>query len=117
MKLFTDVADQLQKYYLGRDFDALHEARRLIEAEIDEPQLQEATITVPIEMAVIEQTIKTQGFLRLSLQEGDSSAPVEVDKLVRVFPSDRAEVEGCLVLNVAYMDGVQVVLVPTGGPE
>ena len=116
MKLFNDIAEQLQKYYLGRDFEALHAARELIEAEIDEPQLQEATITIPFEMAVVEQMIKTQGFLRLNLQEGDSSAPVEVDKLVRVFPSDRAEVEGCLVLNVAHIDDLQVVLVPTGGP-
>ena len=37
MKLFTDVADCLQRYYLTRDFEALHEARMLIEAEIDEP--------------------------------------------------------------------------------
>lgn len=118
MKLFNEIAEQLQKYYLERDFKALHAARRLIEAEIDEPQLQEATITIPATMAEAEQTIKTQGFLRLNLQEGDSSAPVEADKLVRVVPSPVAGVdEGCLVLNVAHIDDLQVVLVPTGGPD
>ena len=115
MKLFSDVADQLQKYYLTRDFEALHEARKLIEAEIDEPQLQLNTITLPLEMDVIEKTINTQGFLRVALNEGNSSGPVEVEKLIRVFPSDRPEAEGCMVLNIAYIDGVQVVLVPTGG--
>lgn len=115
MKLFTDVADCLQRYYLTRDFEALHEARMLIEAEINEPQLQEATITLPLEMDVIEKTINAQGFLRVALNEGNSSAPVEVEKLIRVFPSDRPEVDGCMVLNIAYIDGVQVVLVPTGG--
>ena len=115
MKLFTDVADQLQKYYLSRDFEALHEARMLIEAEIDEPQLQEATITVPGEMGELEKTINTQGFLRVALNEGDSSGPVQVDKLIRVFSSSQPDAEECMVLNVACIDGVQVVLVPTGG--
>ena len=115
MKLFTDVADQLQKYYLTRDFEALHDAVELIESEIDEPQLQENTITVPLEMAEIEKTINTQGYLRLALNEGNSSGPVQVDRLIRVFPSDRTEADGCMVLNIAYIDGVQVVLVPTGG--
>ena len=115
MKLVTDVAACLQRYYLSRDLEALHETRRLIEAEIDEPQLQEATITVPLEMDAIEKTVNTQGFLRIALNEGNSSGPVQVNRLIRVFPSDRTEADGCMVLNIAYIDGVQVVLVPTGG--
>jgi len=115
MKLFNDIANQVQKYYLERDVEALREVIRLVSAEIDNPELQEAIITIPSKMDEVEQIINSQGFLRLGLDDADSTGPVEQGKLIRLFPADKQAEEGCMVLNVVHIDDTQIILVPSGG--
>ena len=115
MKLFNDIGTQMQKYYLERDAEALREVIRLVTSEIDNPELQEAIITIPSRMDEVEQVINTQGFLRLGLNDADSTGPVVAEKLIRVFPANREEEDGCMVLNVAHIDDTQIILVPSGG--
>jgi hypothetical protein len=115
MKLFNDIAAQMQKYYLERDMDALKEVVRLATAELENPELQEVIITIPVKMDEIEQTINNQGYIRLGLNDADSTGPVEQGKLIRLFPADKQEEDGCMVLNVAHIDDTQIILVPSGG--
>jgi len=115
MKLFNDIATQMQKYYLERDFEALHAIAHLVTAEINDPELQESIITIPTKMDLLEQSINSDGFLRMGLDDADSTGPVLAGKLIRVFPQNRNEDDGCMVLNVAHIDDTHIILVPAGG--
>lgn len=115
MKLFNDVAVEMQRYYLERDFVALQTVIELIKGEIDDPELQAATITVAGKMDVLEQLINETGFLRMNLDEADSSGPVQRGKLIRVLPTNRVVDDGCMILNVAHIDENEIILVPPGG--
>jgi hypothetical protein len=114
MKLFNDVAAQLQKYYLERNVDALHEVERLVATELTDPELQEAFITLPERLDEIEELINVQGFLRVGLDAGESSGPVVEGKFIRLFSQAESE-DGCMVLNVAHIDDTQIIMVPSGG--
>jgi len=117
MKLFNEIAAQMQKYYLERDFEALHTIAHLVTSEINEPELQEASITVPVDMDSLEQSINSEGFLRMGLDDADSTGPVVAGKLIRVFSLNRTEDDGCMVLNVAHIDNEQIIMVPSGGAQ
>ena len=113
MKL-NDIPMQLQKYYLERDLETLSEIVRLASEELENPELQEASITIPTAMNVMEATIKTQGFIKLGLDDADSTGPVAEGQLIRVFPQTRSEDEGFMVLTVAQIANGEIILVPGG---
>lgn len=115
MKLFNEIANQMQMYYLKRDFKALDEIVRLVTSEINDPELQEVSITVPVGMDALEQSINSEGFLRMGLNDAESTGPVIEGKLIRVFSQNQTEDDSCMVLNVAHIDNAQIILVPSGG--
>lgn len=116
MRLFNDVAVPLQKYYVTRDFNFLHEAMGIIAKEIESPALQEHTITVPYSVEAVEQAIQAEGFLNLPMAGAcDSSGPIESGKLVRVVSQEEDSEVGCMILNVAHIDDEVIILVAPGG--
>jgi hypothetical protein len=115
MKLFDDVVECLQKYYLERDFDALLDAISVIQGELAIPHLQESIITVPLYVSEVEELIKEHGCLRISSSEAESSGSIEVDRLVRVHSAEDAG--DCMILNVVHLDDSYIILVPGGGAQ
>jgi hypothetical protein len=117
VKLFNDVTARLQKYYLERNIEALQEIVILVRGEIADPEVQEATITVADSLEAVEKDINSQGFLRITLDDFvDSTGPVIEGQLIRVFSKGQEAADGCMVLNVAHLDEIQIILVPSGGP-
>lgn len=115
MRVLSEVTAKLQDYFIRRDGDSLREAMRMLNAELSDPSLQEAIITVPDSLEAVETTITKNGFLRLTLDEADSDKAVIADKFVRVFSAQDPGQNGCMVLNVAVIDDTQIILVPFMG--
>jgi hypothetical protein len=107
------VVEQLQKYLVDRDFEALEQATRLIQAEHASPSLQEVVLSVTLTVAEITAQIAAANSLKLA---SDSFAPGLVDlpqedMLVRLHASDQEEGSAIVMLVVAVTPSV-VVLAP-----
>lgn len=115
MRLFNQVNEQLQKYYVTRSMDALREAMEIIAKEIEAPTLQEHTITIAANAEEVEKIIESEGFFRIDLVDGNSDGPIEPGKLVRVVHDGDDPTVGCMILNVAHINDEEVILVAPGG--
>ena len=109
----NEVAELIQAYYIERNIDHLIKAVGILDDELHNPRLQEGIITIPVALSEAEETINSCGYLKFKLDDADSDQLIVVDKLARVVSSKKDE--GCMVLNVAFMDGNHILLVPGGG--
>lgn len=118
MRLFNQVVGHMQSYYIDRDVENLNKAIKALASEAQEPQLQEAIITIPIEPEKLTEMIsENEGFLEFRMSELDADRPVEAKKLVRVKAQDQL----FDIMVVARLDndpenGI-ITLVPAGGVE
>jgi len=117
MKLFVAASQLIQQYYVTRDMDCLKKTIEAINEELQNPSLQEHTITLShMSTGDVTKALETgNGFIRVDCQEADSNGVIVADKFVRVYPNDLADDTTCFVFNVAHIDDSCVVLVAVGG--
>jgi len=114
MKLHFEVSAALNAYFVTRDEAHLHQAMADIQAEIDDPVLQESILTLDnLTAKQIEKIIGEVGYLRISTQEVTNSEgiPVETDKYIRVMYLG-ADDQASIILKVAAITNDFLVLVP-----
>lgn len=118
MRMFNEVVGLIQAYYADRDPDNLNAAIKLLANEAQEPALQEAIISIPMESEELFALVRNnEGFLKFKMAELDADKPVEAGKLIRVKAKD----ELFDIMSVAHLDtdpetGI-IILVPSGGVE
>ncbi len=117
MKLFVDVSQLVQQYYVTRDSDCLVKAIEAINEELHNPSLQEHTISLRHMSTkdVTEALSSGSGFIKIDNQEADSSGVIVPNQAVRVYPNDLQDDTTCFVFNVAHIDDMCTVLVAVGG--
>jgi hypothetical protein len=117
MKVLVETDTLLQEYYVTRDLDCLRRAIETINAELQNPTLQEHTITLNhlSTTEVKAALVANSGFLRVGIREADSDGLIVADQFVRVYPNDLANDTECFIFNVAHIDDNYVVLVAVGG--
>jgi hypothetical protein len=111
MKLFNDISTCLERYYLGRDFEALEEARRILDNELADPTLQEEILTIAESVAEVDADIKRRGFFELQVED---TTVIKQGKFIRV-KQQYGDDDSCMVLMVAHISDTEIVLVPGGG--
>jgi hypothetical protein len=112
------VMGLVQMYYADRNPDNLNEAIKILASEVQEPQLQEAIITVPVEPEKLAVMVReSEGFIKLKMADLEADHPVEAGKLVRVKAKD----DLVDVMAVAHLDSNPetgfIILVPNGAIE
>lgn len=117
MKLLVEASQLIQQYYVTRDVECLRKAIETINSEIQIPTLQEHTIRLEhMSVSDVNKALASgNGFLRIGIQDADSSGVIVADKFVRVYPNDLEDDNTCFVFNVAHIDDNYVILVAVGG--
>jgi hypothetical protein len=117
MRLFNDVVGHLHTYYTDRNVENLNAAIKLLAGEAQEPQLQEAIITIPMTPEELVAMVKNnEGFLKFKMSELDADKPVESKKLIRVKAKDELFDIMCVAHLDTDLEG-DIILVPAGGVE
>lgn len=101
MRLFNMVVEEMQGYCTDRDVAHLNRAIKALAAEAQEPQLQEAIISLPMTGDELQTLINsTEGYLEFPMNTLEADGPVEDKQLIRV-----AVKEGLFdIMAVARMD-------------
>jgi hypothetical protein len=114
MAIHSRVAAKLQDYMVNRNLEALKDLVSIVQAEIQDPSMQEAILTIRMTRSDVEQAVMEDDFLKLPILSVDSDVPVHEDKMVRVICQDQPD-ESCLIFRVGSLDDNFIKLFPIGG--
>lgn len=102
MTLYANVMRELERYYTGRNIEALKKAIQLIESEIADPSLQETVIQLTkLTSKEVNKQLTEKGCLKIPNDDGDATGPVAEGKFIRVMALGQDD--GCTVLQVGHV--------------